>query len=133
MLSLKQARCKAGLSQGQLASKISGIDQGTVSALESGARPLGPRVAAKLAAALNTDATALIVQNQEAVFRRAIHNKNAKGAIGACKSILSAAETLSGTQADREALHSLVHTVVAFAERRSSGHEDVERYGVISG
>ena len=51
---LRGARQKEGLSQKELA-KATGIDQGNISKMEKGERPIGSSIAMKLGAALNID------------------------------------------------------------------------------
>src|SRR5262245_18385233 len=61
-MSLKSARMKAGLSQAAL-SVISGVDQGLISRVESGARKLSSEVAVKLAPHVSAKADDLVTSS----------------------------------------------------------------------
>lgn len=53
-LALRGARVKEGLTQVELSEKL-GIEQGNVSAMENGRRPIGKAMAKRLATVLNID------------------------------------------------------------------------------
>jgi transcriptional regulator with XRE-family HTH domain len=53
-VALKGARARLGLSQSDLARRL-GIPQSNLSKMESGARPIGKKMAARLAKALKTN------------------------------------------------------------------------------
>lgn len=86
-MDLRTARKRAGLSQEQLAVKA-GIEQSNISALESGSRPLGERLAERLAQHVPAYAPELVVKNRVARLSKALDTGDKVGALEECLVIL---------------------------------------------
>jgi len=132
-MDLKDARKRKGISQDDLA-RIVGMDQPTLSQLETGRRPLTLAGAIKMAAALDVPPKDLLVHNQGAVMEKAMDRGDASGVLHAAKSIVTASEGEGMTKEGEEYLDKLVQGAITFAEKSRDtglfmGEDDVSSDG----
>lgn len=112
---MKQRREAKGLSQYQLAARVPGLEQSSVSQLESGEHGLGMKRATKIAAELGGDPAEYVVSNQLARHAAAMVAGDRAGALNAVKAINEAASTTDLSPSDEAVLDKLVEDTINFA------------------
>ncbi len=128
-MDLKAARKQKGWRRFDLEERT-GVAAHNVSALETGGRIMGKRLANKLAGHLDASSTELMVGNRAAAMKRAIKENDALAVLTCAKAIVEAVRDQELTGEDREFLDRLVNDSLAFAEtvgaKANEGEKDPE-------
>ena len=128
-MDLKAARKQEGWSQSDLQERT-GVAARNISALETGSRIMGRRLARKFAEHLDADSTELLIANREAVMKRAKKEKDVPAVLTCAKAIVQAMGDQELTDEDEKLLDRLLNEALAFAQKvgakANKGEEDLE-------
>ena len=115
-MDLKTARKQKGWSQFDLEERT-GVAAHNISALETGSRIMGKRLASKFAKHLDADSTELLIANRVAAMRRAIRVNDAPAALSCARAIVEAVGNHDPASEDEKLLDRLMSEALAFAEK----------------
>ncbi len=115
-MDLKAARKQKGWSQLDLQERT-GVAAHNISALETGGRIVGKRLASKFAEHLDADSTELLIENRVAVMKRAIKETDAPAILMCAKAIVESVEDQEPTDEAEELLNRLLNATLGFAEK----------------
>ena len=115
-MDLKTARKRRSWSIYDLAERT-GVAAPNISALETGSRILGQRLASKFARHLDTSSAELVIGNRLAAMDRAMKRKDAEGALAAARSMVETTKEMELTNEGEELLDRLVDEALTFAEK----------------
>jgi transcriptional regulator with XRE-family HTH domain len=115
-MDLKAARKQRGWSQLDLQERT-GVAAHNISALETGGRIMGKRLAGKFAEHLNIDSAELLIANRAAGMERAIKENNAPAALACPKAIVESVRDRGLTGEDEELLDRLLNATLGFAQK----------------
>ena len=126
-MDLRAARKQRGWSIYDLA-ESTGVAASNISALETGGRILGQRLASKFARHLDANSAELVIGNRLAAMDRAMKRKDAEGALAAARSMVETTKEMELTNEGEELLDRLVDEALTFAEKvgaeANKGKED---------
>ena len=125
-MDLKAARKQKGWSQLDLEERT-GVAAHNISALETGARIMGKRLASKFAEHLDARSSELVIGNRAAAMERAIKENDAPAVLTCAKAIVEAIGDQDSTSEDKELLERLVNDAFAFAAMVGAKANDAER------
>ena len=115
-MDLRAARKRRGWSIYDLA-ESTGVAASNISALETGSRILGQRLAGKFARHLDANSAELVMGNRLAAMDRAMKRKDAEGALAAASSMVETTKEMELTNEGEELLDRLVDEALTFAEK----------------
>ena len=115
-MDLKAARKQEGWSQSDLQERT-GVAASNISALETGSRILGKRLASKFAEHLDPDSSELLIANRVAAMKRAVSEKDAPAILMCAKAIVDAARDQESSGEDEERLNWLLNATLGFAKK----------------
>ena len=115
-MDLRETRKRRGWSIYDLAERT-GVAASNISALETGSRILGKRLASRFAEHLDADSTELLIANQIAAMKRATRGNDALAILTCAKAIVEAMGDHELTDEDEKPLDQLVNEALAFAEK----------------
>ncbi len=115
-MDLKTARNQKGWSQLDLQERT-GVADHNISALETGSRIIGKRLASRFAEHLDVDSTELLIANRLAAMKRAVREKDAPAILTCAKAIVEGVEDQELTGEAEALLNRLSNATLEFAER----------------
>ena len=115
-MDLKAARKQKGWSQFDLEERT-GVADHNISALETGSRIMGKRLASKLAGHLDASSTELVIGNRVAAMERAKREKDAPAVFACAKAIVEAVSDQALPGEAEALLDRLLNTTLAFTEK----------------
>ena len=113
-MDLRTARNRKGLSQEELAG-LTGTDQGTISAVESGTRGVSEKLAQRLGSVLDPSGDELIIENRARAMERAIKSGDRAGVLAAAKTVVKVASRHELTPKGEKYLDDLTDKAIKFA------------------
>ena len=115
-MDLKAARKRRSWSIYDLAERT-GVAASNISALETGGRIMGKRLAGKFAEHLHTDSAGLLIANRAAAMERAIRQNDAPAVLACAKAIVETVRDQGSTDEDEELLNRLLNATLGFAKK----------------
>ena len=115
-MDLRGARKRRGWSIYDLAERT-GVAASNISALETGSRILGKRLASRFAEHLDADSTELLIANRIAAMKRAVREKDAAAILMCAKAIVETVRDQGSTGEDEELLNRLLNATLGFAKK----------------
>jgi transcriptional regulator with XRE-family HTH domain len=114
-MDIRTARKRKGLSQEELAS-LARTDQGTISAIESGATGVSEKLAQRLGNVLEPSGDELIIGNRALAMERAIKEGDRAGVLTAAKTVVKVASRHKLTPEGEKYLDDLTEKAIKFAQ-----------------
>jgi transcriptional regulator with XRE-family HTH domain len=124
-MNLRAARQRRGWSLYDLADRT-GVAAPNISALETGSRIMGKRLASKFAKHLDANSAELVIGNRLVAMDRAMKRKDAEGVLAAARSMVETTEAMELTDKDEDLFDRLVHEALALAKKVGSEGNKVE-------
>jgi transcriptional regulator with XRE-family HTH domain len=114
-MDLRTARKRKGCSQQELAG-LTGTDQGTISAIESGTRGVSEKLAQRLGSVLDPSGDELIIENRAEAMARAIKEGDRAGVLAAAVTVIRVASRHQLTPEGEYYLADLTEKAIKFAQ-----------------
>ena len=124
-MDLKAARKRRSWSIYDLAERT-GVAASNISALETGGRIMGKRLAGKFAEHLHTDSAGLLIANRAAAMEWAIRQNDAPAVLACAKAIVEAVEVKDLPGEAKELLNRQLNATLVFAKKIEASFASVK-------